>query len=180
MKILPLVINLWGGPGVGKSSTAYGLTSALKWNGVNAELVTEFAKDKVWEGSAHVLEDQIYVFAKQQRRMRNLRGKVDVIVTDSPLPLSLIYDKDPSDHFYGLVMETFESYWNFNVELLRNKPYEMAGRVQTEVEAKEIDRRIHRFILRIIPHVRLLAQQSNIERLVSYVTDLLAPIKLTK
>ena len=44
-----LVVNLFGAPGSGKSTGAAYIFSQLKIAGVNAELVTEFVKDKVWE-----------------------------------------------------------------------------------------------------------------------------------
>lgn len=42
----PLVINLFGAPGAGKSTGAAIVFAELKKRGVNAELVTEFTKDK--------------------------------------------------------------------------------------------------------------------------------------
>lgn len=44
-----LVVNLFGTPGAGKSTGAAYIFSELKMRGINAELVIEFAKDKVWE-----------------------------------------------------------------------------------------------------------------------------------
>ena len=44
-----LVVNLFGVPGAGKSTGAAYIFSKLKLVGINAELITEFAKDKVWE-----------------------------------------------------------------------------------------------------------------------------------
>ena len=43
-----LIIQLYAAPGSGKSTGAAYIFSKLKMAGVNAELVTEFAKDKVW------------------------------------------------------------------------------------------------------------------------------------
>ena len=42
-----LVVNLFGVPGAGKSTGAAYVFSKLKMKGINAELVTEFAKDIV-------------------------------------------------------------------------------------------------------------------------------------
>lgn len=64
-----LIVNLFGAPGAGKSTGAAYIFSQLKMLGVNAELVTEFAKDKVWENSVDVLNDQMYVFSKQHHRI---------------------------------------------------------------------------------------------------------------
>lgn len=41
-----LVVNLLGGPGCGKSTGAAYIFSQLKMRNIDAELVTEFAKDK--------------------------------------------------------------------------------------------------------------------------------------
>ena len=49
-----LVVNLFGAPGAGKSTGAAYIFSKLKMSGINVELVTEFAKDKVWEESKAV------------------------------------------------------------------------------------------------------------------------------
>ena len=46
-----VVINLFGGPGCGKSTIAAELFAILKKQGYEVELVTEYAKDKVWEES---------------------------------------------------------------------------------------------------------------------------------
>lgn len=43
------VINLFGGPGIGKSTLAAGLFEHMKIAGFNVELVNEYAKDMVWE-----------------------------------------------------------------------------------------------------------------------------------
>ena len=43
---MAVVINLFGGPGCGKSTGAAYVFSKLKMLGVNAELTSEYAKDK--------------------------------------------------------------------------------------------------------------------------------------
>ena len=90
-----LLINLFGGPGAGKSTGAAYIFSKLKMAGVNAELVTEFAKDKVWEGNKEVFKNQAYIFGKQYFKISRCADKVDVIITDSPLLLSIVYNDNP-------------------------------------------------------------------------------------
>ena len=94
-------------------------------NGVNAELVTEFAKDKVWEGSTEVFNNQAYIFGKQFFRISRCADKVDVIITDSPLLLSLIYNKDPvlGEEFNAVVRKVMNSYNCKNYYITRVKEY---------------------------------------------------------
>lgn len=132
-----LVVNLFGIPGSGKSTGSAYIFSKLKMQGINAELVTEFAKDKVWENNTEVFKNQAYLFGKQSYRMSRCKDKVDVIVTDSPLPLSIFYNNNPSltENFNKSIMDIFNSYNNVNYFLLRTKPYNPAGRYQSEKES---------------------------------------------
>lgn len=140
------VINLWGGPGAGKSTTAAGLFYEMKKRRLEVELVTEYAKDMVWEGRYNILDDQIYIFAKQQRRIARLRDhSVEWVITDSPIALGLVYLRDGilSQNFHALVMEIFNSFDNHNFLLQRNFEYNPIGRNQKDVEeARVYDRKV--------------------------------------
>lgn len=134
-----ILVNLYGGPGCGKSTGMAYIFSHLKMAGVNCEMVPEFAKELVWEERFKTLSDQIYVFGKQQKRISMLDGQVDVVITDSPLLLSLYYGKSLSDSFKQLVIDTYNQYDCMNYMLRRIKEYNPKGRMQTEDEAKDID-----------------------------------------
>lgn len=146
-----IVINLFGGPGAGKSTTAAGVFFMMKNAGMKVELVTEYAKDIVWAGRHKELDDQLYIFAKQHHRLHNLLGKVDFVVTDSPLLLSSVYGEFMPPSFHMLVRDLFMKYDNRSVFIERVKPYAAYGRNQTELEAHEIDRQVHQMIATTIP-----------------------------
>ena len=142
---LPIVVNLFGGPGCGKSTTAAMVFSLLKLHDVETELITEFAKDLVWEERSHTFKNQHYLFGKQHHRLWRIGDKVDVMVTDSPIFLSVVYRKELySDAFRKVVIEEFNAYNNMNFFLKRTKTYNELGRNQTKKEAKQIDREIIR------------------------------------
>ena len=75
------VINLFGNPGSGKSTTASYLFSEMKALGIEVELVTEVAKDLVWDEDWKRLNNQVYIFSTQLQRIDRLVGKVEYIIT---------------------------------------------------------------------------------------------------
>lgn len=133
------VINLYGGPGTGKSTTAAALFALMKRNGINVELVTEFAKDLVWTERNKELGDQIYIFGKMYHKLWRLRDKVDYVIIDSPLPLCVYYDKEGLPGFKDLVFNMYNTFTNYNFRLKRHFKYQEEGRYQTESEADKVD-----------------------------------------
>lgn len=137
---MTLIINLFGGPCSGKSTTASGLFHQMKLEGINCEYVQEFAKDLTWANNREALTCQAYVFGQQLWRIERLINKVDFIITDSPLLLSSIYK--PSNYpevFDKFVVDMYNKYTNVNIYLNRKKKYVRAGRNQSEEEARKID-----------------------------------------
>jgi hypothetical protein len=136
------IINLFAGPGSGKSTTAAGLFHKMKKKGLSVELVTEYAKEKVWENSKEILSDQLYLLAKQNRRLERLRGKVDWVITDSPLLLGAYFGEKYGEHPEIVVPAThgiFKTYDNLNFFILRTKPFDPRGRVGNEEGARRAD-----------------------------------------
>lgn len=144
-----IVVNLFGGPGSGKSTGAAYIFSQLKMAGINCELITEYAKDKTWEKNMTALDCQEYILGKQSYRMKRCADKVDVIITDSPLPIGLFFNNDPAlenVEFFKTVMNLFNKYDNRNYLLTRIKPYNPIGRNQTQEEADNIGEQIQDFL----------------------------------
>lgn len=141
-----LVVNLVGGPGSGKSTTATGVFHKLKILGYNCEYVSEAAKDFVWEERHVAISVQPYVFGKQLIRLERLIDKVDFIITDCPLILSSYYGQflNPGKYpesFYECVHEVAtRNFNNIYYFIERVKEYNPTGRNQTEDEANKVSR----------------------------------------
>lgn len=135
-----IIVNFFAGPGCGKSTGASWLFSQLKMHGVDCEYVTEFAKDKVWENNGEVFKCEFYITGKQAFKISRCFGKVDVIITDSPIAISMVYNA--TDKFKAAVLEEFNKYEKNNLNILLNRvvPYDPNGRLQkNEDDAKKID-----------------------------------------
>lgn len=140
------IINLFGGPGSGKSATAFGLCYHLKLKDINVEFVPEYAKVLLWSDRLLSMQyQQEYIFAKQNHLLHHLNGKVDFVITDSPTLLSYIYTANSTTHwaardaFKAFVISSFKTYNNVNILLERPEKYNSIGRLQNEDEAKQID-----------------------------------------
>lgn len=141
-----LLVNLYAGPGAGKSTGAAYIFAKLKMAGVDCEYVSEYAKDRVWQEDQFPLQHcQLYVTGKQCLKIYRLLGKVDVIVTDSPIAVGAMYTTEKP--YQDVCLYEAKKYKNtYNLFVNRFKPYNQNGRNQTEEEAKEIDRKIKAFL----------------------------------
>ncbi len=138
----PKCINLWAGPGTGKSRTAAGVFTAMKSMGLRVELVTEKAKFYTYEGNVRRLKDQFLLMCQQEYCQRIVRDQVDWIVTDSPPGMGIAYARRLDRKVLHSMQEHFRNrYANFDILLLRDdtRPYQTYGRFQTEAEARDLD-----------------------------------------
>lgn len=133
------VINLYGGPGIGKSTAAAALYVQLKREGKSCELVTEFARDLVWDESKSI-QNQVYILGNQHHRL--WRVKADFVIMDSPLLLGLAYHDSPAVR--ALAHQEYLKYDNVDILLTRKFALQTeGGREQTqEHEVLQIDARI--------------------------------------
>lgn len=140
-----LLIDIYGCPSSGKSTLAAFLFSQLKMKNVKCELVTEFAKDLVWDNCHDALHDQAYLFGNQYHRLLRLEGKVDIVITDSPLMLNAIYNKDDKlgEEFNRLVINVSKKFNSLSYFLSPfNNSFEEIGRVHSNNESKSISSKI--------------------------------------
>lgn len=150
------IISLYGGPGIGKSTTAANLFVTLKNKGLNVELVTEYVKQWVWDNREPVMFDQFYFFAKQSRKEYSLFNKVDYIITDSPIAMccyySKLYGNQDENECFKMMLKTYfnrcklENSEHVHYLLQRTKPYNEVGRFQKEERSIEMDKEIEDYL----------------------------------
>lgn len=168
-----LVVNLLGGPGCGKSTIAASIFSQLKWDEVNCEYASEYAKDLVWEHRHKTFENQIYIFGKQHHRIYRLAGQVDVIITDSPILLTPIYDGEKRESLKQLMFEEFNKFNNLNIVLTRRKKYNPKGRIHDEQGAKDIDLQIRQFLNENkVPYIEMNGNQAAVKDMVIHIKEI--------
>lgn len=142
------VINLFGGPGSGKSTTAAGIFYRMKQQHASIELVTEYAKDMVYDGQGELLrggKHQSYIFARQHYRIQRLVGHVEWAVTDGPAILTLVYldPTSPDAEAVATMAKTSHTlYESYNFFLRRPAEFQQYGRVHDLNESEIIDRKI--------------------------------------
>jgi hypothetical protein len=145
------IINLFGGPGAGKSTISSGLFYELKRLNISCDNPYEFPKQVAWEDNPSQINDQLYIFANQHRGIVRSYGKVDYIILDSPILLSLAYKNGYSNEYpvslYGdkfdeMVIEVFKKYDNINLFLNRPEDFQDEGRFQNYEESIMFDNKI--------------------------------------
>lgn len=138
-----LLVNLTGGPGAGKSTTAAGIYFECKIAGFRAELVGEEARELIYDGSIKMLENQVLILGQQWQRIKRLSDSgADIAICDSPLSLSILYSQGkPYHNELTAIVRTLERQHTdvFNIWVKRVKKYDSFGRYQDEEQAKLLD-----------------------------------------
>jgi len=173
---MSLIINFFGGPGMGKSSKSAGLFSEMKKHHMDVELTYEFPKIVAWDENFSAIKDQFFITANQHRNISRLYGKVNYIIVDSPILLGLIYKKRyvveecyPSsfydDSFDTFIINLFKKYNSLNIMLNRNDDfdsYNELGRFQKLEESRKIDDEIkNKLIENNIPFIDFPVNEST-------------------
>lgn len=162
------IINLLAGPGAGKSTLAAQLYFRMKNANLSCELVREYVKDWAWEGKQISKYDQLYILGKQSRRESLLYGKVDFIITDSPILLAGYY----AEHYLGqsyitsaarsyISMALLDGHIHTNFVVKRCKDFNSEGRYETEQQAKAIDTGIESYLERYAEEYTLINEADS-------------------
>jgi hypothetical protein len=177
------IINLFGGPGCGKSTIASGIFYELKKRHFSADLPYEFPKEVFWEENVSQISDQLFILANQHRGIVRAYGKVDFIILDSPILLSPIYRNNYStgypsnlydENFDNFVLDVFNKYENLNFFLRRpSSDFQKEGRFQDAEGSKELDEKIIDFLTtKQVPFVRLPVNENTAGFITNYIIKL--------
>ena len=145
-----LVINLFAGPRAGKRTCAWQLADELTRLGYRVEYIPKYSKELLLDDRMDMLdgslEHQQMIFKEQNRRIQRMSGKVDIVITDSPLLLSSLYCKEHSKEFDQAVRENFLGYDNFNLFVNRGNVNEQGGNSQSQDKNRAIDEKINNYL----------------------------------
>lgn len=146
-----LVVNIYGGPGIGKSTSALQIVAELKKMGYSAEYVSEVAKEYVYAKNYEILdgklENQKKLMREQQSRLDLLIGNVDIVITDSPLLLNGVYlneEAEITDKHLDDIFSVYSEYSNYDIVLERDlsSEFETEGRIHTLEQSIQKDAEI--------------------------------------
>lgn len=143
-----VVINIIGGPGIGKSIITAKVFALLKELGFLTEIVLEKAKETVWKKKFKKLNNQYKTSKKQYKSFKLYNHNVNFIVTDGSLLHGLVYNKININNISNKektekkIIKWFNEFDNIVFYLKRNKKikFEQQGRIQNLKEAKKIDK----------------------------------------
>ena len=144
---MTLHVNLYAGPGVGKSTTAAGLFFLLKMQAISCELVQEYARELVFEDSIHTTP-QMDILRAQYKRQALVHKRAKVVVTDAPLSMSYVYSHPDLYPEITTFLRQVEDWNTLNVLLERDisTSYAQEGRYQPVEQAQQVHARImHHF-----------------------------------
>lgn len=176
------IINLYSGPGGGKSTIAAALFGKMKSNGYSVELLSEYAKECFYENKTFTVNDQIYVLGKMFHKFYMLNNKIDYIISDSPILLSIIYFRRTPlynvmsyDIYQKFVLELYNVF-NKTVNLIINRNYDITfeknGRYHNVDESVEIDSEILTLLKdNNIKYQFISNYKNNIEKTVDEIMD---------
>ena len=147
-KFNTLVVNLFAGSGAGKSSNAYIIAGLLKMRGVETEYISEFAKQLCWEHRNKAFELQPYIFGKQLKKQFYINENTQVIISDSPILLSALYDPQQDEDLRKYIIKTFNKFNNYNIFLNRGDvKFSPIGRNESNVkESEKFDIKLKNFL----------------------------------
>ena len=174
-----VVVNVFGGPGCGKTAMAWEICERLRREGFLVEYAPEYAKELTWDASSKAATElersharelldgrpdhQMAIVREQHRRISRCIGQVDFVVTDGPLVQTLAYmrgadSKSPDiRRLYAKVreqtVELARLYPTFDLLAKRSgaRDYPQAGTDYTRDQALAVDRTVRALLDELCP-----------------------------
>jgi RecA/RadA recombinase len=138
---MSVLINVYGGPAAGKTTTAATIFAHLKQTGRHAELCLEYAKELVYTSQLHDADEVTILREQVRRHVVYLRGEVDYVVTDAPLLQKVGYMEPCDWPGATTVAAVVERKYARVLHLMLPSPgneHDMRGRVHTPDESRGI------------------------------------------
>lgn len=176
--MLPVLINFVGSPSVGKSVISSLTFVHLKIDHNSSELVQEYAKLLCWQEKFEDLSNQWYVSKKQYEMLKAVYGKVDYLVTDSPLLLGLHYNRYHPENVCDvkkteeMILSKMSEFNNIYIFLKRNPniPYENIGRIHNEEQSIEIEKNLKNMLDEFnLKYLEITSDILNIDKIMEYI-----------
>jgi Cdc6-like AAA superfamily ATPase len=150
------LVNIYGAPGSGKSTLATELYTHMKQQGESVELVRECIKKWSWQKYKPSIFEQIYITNQQMLEETALYGKVEYLITDSPIHLGAFY----CNYYHGSnaldelnkhiqVEGKIKGILDKSIHLylpIEESIYKEEGRYSSLEEAKYLDKRLTEFL----------------------------------
>ena len=143
------VISFVGASGTGKSTAALGTAFKLKMQAKSVEYVDEFAKSLVYTGTLEqYIANQSYIVSEQYKRIYDLLGKVDYVISDAGLQISALHSsgekviEDLAWYLTGKINQ-------FTILIERDKEkvkFEEDGRVEDEEESRIFGEKFEKYM----------------------------------
>lgn len=169
-------INIFAGPGTGKSTTAHGLMYRMKMDGHKVEFVPEYAKELTYGKDSIKLSDQILLLGQQHHRVFRLKDELDYVIHDSPFVMGMVYAQEefvPLPEFEALILAMYKRYNHMNFFIERDNDhhkYQEYGRNQNLEEAQEKDTQIKEWLTeKDIPFFTVKMGQETVQEILNIV-----------
>ncbi len=144
------VIAFVGGPGAGKSTASFGASYQFKMRGVSMEYVPEVAKDLLYRGLlGKYIPNQAYLISEQYKKLYDIMGQVDYVVTDAGLEICALHSANESKVVEDLAWYLRNKLNQFTIFIERdeeNVQYETKGRTESEAESCVFSEKLEKYL----------------------------------